>query len=170
MTSPVVLERLSLQAVKRRLNLDLPQSGAVFKTPSKTPTHRGRIFSGDPSSPSPSKGGKKCTLRAPFEGTGTLLDFLSWLFPVHKRLFGYLMYYAAESWNSDGQVTARLTMSCVFPAVLGPYCSPSSKSRYDTSLGLLTKKFFKILSSAEDGVVDLNHATIILEVQVRTYW
>ena len=61
-------------------------------------------------------------------------------------------------------------MFSVFTAVPGPYCSPSSKSRYDTSLGLLTKKFFQILSSAEDGVVDLNHATIILQVQVRIYW
>ncbi|KAF0311263.1 Transcription factor E2F3 [Amphibalanus amphitrite] len=51
--------------------------------------------------------------------------------------------------------------------VPAPCFSPSSKSRYDTSLGLLTKKFFQILRSAEDGVVDLNHATIVLQVQKR---
>lgn len=96
------------KAVKRRLNLDLPQSEHVFKTPSKTPKHRRtRNLSGDCPSPSPSK---------------------------------------------------------IVPA---PCFSPSSKSRYDTSLGLLTKKFFQILRSAEDGVVDLNHATIVLQVQKR---
>ncbi|KAF0297456.1 Transcription factor E2F3 [Amphibalanus amphitrite] len=95
------------KAVKRRLNLDLPQSEHIFKTPSKTPKHRVRTYSEEYPSPSPSK---------------------------------------------------------VVPA---PCFSPSSKSRYDTSLGLLTKKFFQILRSAEDGVVDLNHATIVLQVQKR---
>ncbi|XP_037083162.1 transcription factor E2F6-like [Pollicipes pollicipes] len=95
--------------VKRRLNLDLPQSNHVFKTPNKTPRHkRARTFSGDCPSPSPSK------------------------------------------------------------AVAAPCFSPSTeKSRYDTSLGLLTKKFVQILHNAEDGVVDLNHATIVLQVQKR---
>jgi len=53
--------------------------------------------------------------------------------------------------------------------VVGPCFSPSSaeKSRYDTSLGLLTKKFVQILRDADNGVVDLNHATIVLNVQKR---
>ncbi|XP_076136270.1 transcription factor E2F3-like isoform X1 [Alosa pseudoharengus] len=41
------------------------------------------------------------------------------------------------------------------------------KSRYDTSLGLLTKKFLQLLSQSPDGVVDLNWAAETLSVQKR---
>ncbi|XP_061870462.1 transcription factor E2F2 [Colius striatus] len=45
--------------------------------------------------------------------------------------------------------------------------SPGEKTRYDTSLGLLTKKFLCLLSDSPDGVVDLNRAAELLEVQKR---
>ncbi|CAG5120394.1 unnamed protein product [Candidula unifasciata] len=45
--------------------------------------------------------------------------------------------------------------------------SPIEKTRYDTSLGLLTKKFVGLLRSSPDGVVDLNKASEVLEVQKR---
>ncbi|XP_053101500.1 transcription factor E2F3 isoform X2 [Hemicordylus capensis] len=45
--------------------------------------------------------------------------------------------------------------------------SPSEKTRYDTSLGLLTKKFIQLLSQSPDGVVDLNKAAEELKVQKR---
>lgn len=50
--------------------------------------------------------------------------------------------------------------------------SPASKSkpaltRYDTSLGLLTKKFVGLLQNSPKGVVDLNVASECLEVQKR---
>lgn len=45
--------------------------------------------------------------------------------------------------------------------------SPIERGRYDTSLGILTKKFVGLLTSSEDGVLDLNHAADILEVQKR---
>ncbi|XP_060100130.1 transcription factor E2F3 [Heteronotia binoei] len=45
--------------------------------------------------------------------------------------------------------------------------SPSEKTRYDTSLGLLTKKFIQLLSQSADGVVDLNKAAEVLKVQKR---
>lgn len=45
--------------------------------------------------------------------------------------------------------------------------SPSDKSRYDTSLGLLTKKFVTLLKSAPGGVLDLNGAAERLGVQKR---
>ncbi|XP_074657236.1 transcription factor E2F3-like [Tubulanus polymorphus] len=41
------------------------------------------------------------------------------------------------------------------------------KTRYDTSLGLLTKKFVSLLRSAPDGVLDLNRAAECLDVQKR---
>ncbi|KAJ8268322.1 hypothetical protein COCON_G00134940 [Conger conger] len=45
--------------------------------------------------------------------------------------------------------------------------SPSEKTRYDTSLGLLTKKFVQLLGKSSDGVVDLNQAAEVLKVQKR---
>ncbi|GCB84480.1 hypothetical protein scyTo_0025045, partial [Scyliorhinus torazame] len=45
--------------------------------------------------------------------------------------------------------------------------SPGEKTRYDTSLGLLTKKFVHLLSESPDGVLDLNRAAEVLEVQKR---
>ena len=45
--------------------------------------------------------------------------------------------------------------------------SPLEKSRYDTSLGLLTKRFVGLLRSAPDGVLDLNNAAEVLKVQKR---
>lgn len=42
-----------------------------------------------------------------------------------------------------------------------------SSTRYDTSLGLLTKKFVSLLQNSSDGVVDLNIASAKLDVQKR---
>merc|ERR1739848_57153 len=40
-------------------------------------------------------------------------------------------------------------------------------SRYDSSLGLLTRKFLKLLRGAHDGSLDLNATAAELEVQKR---
>jgi len=45
--------------------------------------------------------------------------------------------------------------------------SPLEKTRYDTSLGLLTKKFVDLLRSAPEGILDLNEAAKLLDVQKR---
>lgn len=45
--------------------------------------------------------------------------------------------------------------------------SPLEKTRYDTSLGLLTKKFVGLIKNAPDGVLDLNKASEYLDVQKR---
>ncbi|XP_056142824.1 transcription factor E2F3-like [Lampris incognitus] len=45
--------------------------------------------------------------------------------------------------------------------------SPTEKTRYDTSLGLLTKKFVELLAQSSDGVLDLNLAAETLQVQKR---
>ncbi|XP_024522748.1 transcription factor E2FA [Selaginella moellendorffii] len=45
--------------------------------------------------------------------------------------------------------------------------TPVSTCRYDSSLGLLTKKFIDLLKQAEDGVLDLNKAAETLKVQKR---
>nr|XP_013998647.1 unnamed protein product [Salmo salar] len=45
--------------------------------------------------------------------------------------------------------------------------SPLEKTRYDTSLCLLTQKFVQLLAQSSDGVVDLNRAAESLKVQKR---
>lgn len=45
--------------------------------------------------------------------------------------------------------------------------TPVGTCRYDSSLGLLTKKFISLLKQAEDGVLDLNKAADTLHVQKR---
>ncbi|KAF3784098.1 Transcription factor, partial [Nymphaea thermarum] len=45
--------------------------------------------------------------------------------------------------------------------------TPSNSCRYDSSLGLLTKKFVNLIKYAEDGSIDLNQAAETLEVQKR---
>ncbi|KVI07760.1 E2F Family, partial [Cynara cardunculus var. scolymus] len=39
--------------------------------------------------------------------------------------------------------------------------------RYDNSLGLLTKKFVSLIQADKDGILDLNKAAVLLEVQKR---
>lgn len=41
------------------------------------------------------------------------------------------------------------------------------KSRYDTSLSLLTRRFIQLMNDSPQGIIDLNHAATILEVQKR---
>uniref|UniRef100_A0A2P2I237 Transcription factor E2F4-like n=1 Tax=Hirondellea gigas TaxID=1518452 RepID=A0A2P2I237_9CRUS len=45
--------------------------------------------------------------------------------------------------------------------------SPGKPSRYDTSLGKLTKEFLALLRSSKDGTVDLKQASEMLQVQKR---
>ncbi|KAK9062675.1 hypothetical protein SSX86_019864 [Deinandra increscens subsp. villosa] len=49
----------------------------------------------------------------------------------------------------------------------GHNLTPVGPCRYDSSLGLLTKKFINLIKHAEDGVLDLNKAAETLEVQKR---
>lgn len=54
-------------------------------------------------------------------------------------------------------------------AIVGspPTLTPSGSCRYDSSLGLLTKKFVNLIKQAKDGMLDLNKAAETLEVQKR---
>ncbi|CAN6843706.1 unnamed protein product [Brassica oleracea] len=45
--------------------------------------------------------------------------------------------------------------------------TPSGSCRYDSSLGLLTRKFVSLIKQAKDGMLDLNKAAETLEVQKR---
>ncbi|XP_016531403.1 transcription factor E2F2 isoform X1 [Poecilia formosa] len=61
------------------------------------------------------------------------------------------------SWSKSGQSAAYISTPK----------SPGERTRYDTSLGLLTKKFVGLIAESADGVLDLNWATEVLEVQKR---
>lgn len=45
--------------------------------------------------------------------------------------------------------------------------STPASSRYDNSLGLLTRKFINLLKQTQDGILDLNDAAKILDVRKR---
>ncbi|CAL9000215.1 unnamed protein product [Prunus brigantina] len=49
----------------------------------------------------------------------------------------------------------------------GANLTPAGPCRFDSSLGLLTKKFINLIKHAEDGILDLNNAADTLEVQKR---
>ncbi|XP_040581946.1 transcription factor E2F2 [Lepeophtheirus salmonis] len=53
------------------------------------------------------------------------------------------------------------------PSPKKPARSPLEKTRYETSLGLLTKKFVSLFHSSTHGTVDLNKASETLGVQKR---
>uniref|UniRef100_A0A3B5KNH2 E2F/DP family winged-helix DNA-binding domain-containing protein n=1 Tax=Xiphophorus couchianus TaxID=32473 RepID=A0A3B5KNH2_9TELE len=74
--------------------------------------------------------------------------------------------------DSDHQYvsTTRPATGQVPPSTPAPPRVPRSsteKSRYDTSLNLTTKRFLNLLSQSADGVVDLNWASQVLDVQKR---
>ncbi|XP_047221554.1 transcription factor E2F1 isoform X2 [Girardinichthys multiradiatus] len=74
--------------------------------------------------------------------------------------------------DSDHQYvsTTRPTTGQVPPSTPAPPRVPrntTEKSRYDTSLNLTTKRFLDLLSHSADGVVDLNWASQVLDVQKR---
>nr|XP_020468128.1 transcription factor E2F1 [Monopterus albus] len=74
--------------------------------------------------------------------------------------------------DSDHQYvsTARPSIGQAPPSTPAPPRVPrttTEKSRYDTSLNLTTKRFLNLLSQSADGVVDLNWASQVLDVQKR---
>lgn len=62
--------------------------------------------------------------------------------------------------NIPAATFSFLSAGCASAAAVG---SPTT-SRYDSSLGLLTKKFINLLETAEDGILDLNKAAELLSV------
>ncbi|XP_003963046.1 transcription factor E2F1 [Takifugu rubripes] len=73
--------------------------------------------------------------------------------------------------DSDHQYVST-TRPCIgqAPSTPAPPRVPrntTEKSRYDTSLNLTTKRFLNLLSQSADGVVDLNWASQVLDVQKR---
>ncbi|KAB1996838.1 hypothetical protein E1A91_D13G265000v1 [Gossypium mustelinum] len=79
--------------------------------------------------------------------------------------------------GGKAQKTSRLAKSSKFgpqtpPSNLGSpgnNLTPAGPCRYDSSLGLLTKKFINLIKQAEDGILDLNKAAGTLEVTVSLF-
>ncbi|XP_019727798.1 transcription factor E2F2 [Hippocampus comes] len=85
--------------------------------------------------------------------------------------------------STTGRLPAKRKLDLEDPVFLPEFCTPKGKggiaasprtpkspgerTRYDTSLGLLTKKFVGLIAESPDGVLDLNWATEVLEVQKR---
>lgn len=72
--------------------------------------------------------------------------------------------------NASKELEMLHARACTFPMVPfhdSLYLLSAATSRYDSSLGLLTKKFVALLQAAEDGVLDLNTAASQLNVQKR---
>ncbi|KAG5325267.1 E2F2 factor, partial [Pseudoatta argentina] len=127
-TQPPPRAEISVQAVKRRLNLEVGTTGpsqSAFKTPRGK---RRRSGSNSLAGHTPTK--SKCLF--------CFIIFLLFFCMLFKK--GIVCFIAGKT---------------------------VERTRYDTSLSLLTKKFIHLVESSQDGVVDLNVASEKLEVQKR---
>lgn len=77
------------------------------------------------------------------------------------NIYNFIFGYCFRNQNEKNLIYFSFSFSFQAPK------SPSEKTRYDTSLGLLTKKFIQLLSQSPDGVLDLNRAAEVLKVQKR---
>ncbi|KAI7747545.1 hypothetical protein M8C21_002002, partial [Ambrosia artemisiifolia] len=68
---------------------------------------------------------------------------------------------------SEIRIKARVCKLIMFNTGSPSSLTPIAACRYDSSLGLLTKKFINLIKHAEDGILDLNNAAATLEVQKR---
>ncbi|KAI3989058.1 hypothetical protein MKX01_033094 [Papaver californicum] len=84
--------------------------------------------------------------------------------PLHPASAGTKRYgrTSTPKNTSAGPQTSQLTDD--FAANL---LTPTGSCRYDSSLGLLTKKFISLILEAKDGILDLNKTADVLKVQKR---
>lgn len=93
------------------------------------------------------------------------------LSPTPTKMAKHSSSFSGGSSSSSKAKTPQPSSTCSTPT--SSVSSSSSKkrysegTRYDTSLGLLTKKFIDLLKESADGVVDLNIASTKLNVQKR---
>ena len=77
-------------------------------------------------------------------------------------------YFEAGS-SSAGAASSSLLRSEALPSGLDSalFGDTAANSRYDSSLGLLTRKFVALIQGSPNGVLDLNSAATQLQVQKR---
>ncbi|KAG8093625.1 hypothetical protein GUJ93_ZPchr0012g19419 [Zizania palustris] len=85
--------------------------------------------------------------------------------PVPTPLSGKASKTFVKSKAAKGQKSCPQTPLC--SGSPGNPVTPVGGCRYDSSLGLLTKKFLNLLKGAPGGIVNLNNAAETLEVQKR---
>nr|GLL47023.1 ankyrin repeat-containing protein ITN1-like [Ipomoea trifida] len=71
----------------------------------------------------------------------------------------------SDSAQVDTSSTEPQLLTCRSPS--GNNTTPVGPCRYDSSLGLLTKKFINLIKHEEDGILDLNNAADTLEVSLE---
>ncbi|KAK7351751.1 hypothetical protein VNO77_11422 [Canavalia gladiata] len=69
--------------------------------------------------------------------------------------------------NGKSKVPRNAKSGSHRPNADSPNSTTVNNCRYDSSLGLLTKKFVSLIQDAKDGTLDLNKTAEILEVQKR---
>mmetsp|Transcript_5184 Transcript_5184/g.10596 ORF Transcript_5184/g.10596 Transcript_5184/m.10596 type:complete len:390 (-) Transcript_5184:275-1444(-) len=75
---------------------------------------------------------------------------------------------AVEEVHCESSLTGQNgTSESPAPSVSGATPAQGNSCRYDSSLGLLTKKFINLIEKAEEGILDLNKAADELKVQKR---
>jgi len=74
---------------------------------------------------------------------------------------------AAKRMKTEGASLPPCAASSAAPMPTLPKAKSSPGSRYDSSLGLLTKKFVNLIQESPEGLLDLNQAATMLEVQKR---
>ena len=89
------------------------------------------------------------------------------LLPTPPRSAGDTQSISPREENSISSANRPLHSSPASSARIGTPSSLSHPSRYDSSLGLLTKKFVQILRESPDNSLDLNRAAMELGVQKR---
>ncbi|XXG88517.1 hypothetical protein AAC387_Pa12g0711 [Persea americana] len=87
--------------------------------------------------------------------------------PLHIPMSGKGGRTTNRSKVSKSSISGPQTPMLNVGSPLGNTPTPVGTCRYDSSLGLLTKKFISLIKHAEDGVLDLNKAASTLEVQKR---
>ncbi|KAG8483516.1 hypothetical protein CXB51_023519 [Gossypium anomalum] len=95
--------------------------------------------------------------------------------PGYTEVIGSPLQTPVAGKGGKAQKTSRLTKNSrsgpQIPASNlgspGNNVTPTGPCRYDSSLGLLTRKFISLIKQAEDGILDLNKAADTLEVQKR---
>lgn len=92
-------------------------------------------------------------------------------FLVLNSLFSPLNHLEASFISSvilNKHLISQTQCKCFVCLIIFLAPRPSTeKSRYDTSLNLTTKRFLDLLAQSPDGVVDLNWASQVLDVQKR---
>jgi len=82
--------------------------------------------------------------------------------------YGPPIYQATkESYPNPNSIRHAMAGAAIVPGVPATLARATNSSRFDSSLGLLTRKFTNLIHASISGAVDLNEAALQLNVQKR---